>query len=212
VGAYSTLVQQPINADGTSNFKSNGKAVIPIKFGLTIAPGPVVFTSIGSDSSTDNDSSFLSFTPDSPLLFADISELRANYTFTQGNCHGGALRWSVRVSSGSATKSVFIYYGDLPNFTDCTTPVNNQSGANMITLGGLRFDTSQVVSGTQYNDYAGALALVGSWTVVRASLVLDAGWGGDQVINPIQNVTVNGNTFVPLSGSTPTCELPEASI
>jgi hypothetical protein len=35
--------------------------------------------------------------------------------------------------------------------------------------------------------------------------------GGDQVIN-VQNVTVNGNTFVPLSGSAPTCELPEATI
>ena len=37
---YATSVQQPINADGTSNFKSNGKAVIPVKFSLSTAPGP----------------------------------------------------------------------------------------------------------------------------------------------------------------------------
>jgi hypothetical protein len=43
---------------------------------------------------------------------------------------------------------MFIYYGDLPNFTDCTT--NNQSGVNMIAprsalcitwSGGTLFDT-----------------------------------------------------------------------
>ena len=42
---YTTAVQQPINADGTSNFKSTGKAVIPVKFSLATAPGPVVFQS-----------------------------------------------------------------------------------------------------------------------------------------------------------------------
>jgi hypothetical protein len=32
--AYETSVQQPINTDGSSNFKANGKSVIPVKFGL----------------------------------------------------------------------------------------------------------------------------------------------------------------------------------
>src|SRR4026209_471286 len=44
-----TAVQQPINADGTSNFKSNGKAVIPVKFSLSQGTGPFVFESIFSD-------------------------------------------------------------------------------------------------------------------------------------------------------------------
>ena len=65
---YTTAVQQPINADGTSNFKSTGKAVIPVKFSLATAPGSVVFQSIGSDADTSNDYSFLSFTP-SALVF-----------------------------------------------------------------------------------------------------------------------------------------------
>jgi hypothetical protein len=30
--SYATSVQQPINPDGTSNFKANGKGVIPVKF------------------------------------------------------------------------------------------------------------------------------------------------------------------------------------
>src|SRR6266545_2381780 len=135
---YTTSVQQPINADGTSNFKSNGKAVIPVKFSLSTAPGPVIFQSIYSDADTTNDYSFLSFTPSSTLLFSEITNLSAVYTFTEGDCHGGSLRWSVRTS---ATQSVFIYYGDYPNFTDCTT--NNQSGTNMIGQADLRYDTSQ---------------------------------------------------------------------
>ncbi len=99
---YTTSVQQPINADGTSNFKSTGKSVIPVQFSLSVAPGPAIFQSIYSDGtdsnpSTTNDYSFLSFTPASTLLFNQITNLTATYAFTTGNCHGGALRWSVRV-------------------------------------------------------------------------------------------------------------------
>ena len=203
---YGATVQQPINADGSSNFKSNGNGVIPIKFSLLSGPGPVVFESILSDNDAANDYSFLSFTPDSALVFQDITTLKADYSFSLGNCHGGSLRWSVRVSS---TASVFIYYGDTPNFTDCTT--NSQSGMNMIDLSDLRFDTSQV-GGTFYDDYAGALALVGTMPIIRVSLVLDGGWAGDQRVT-LTSATVNDNTFVPLSGSpTPTCNLPAATI
>jgi hypothetical protein len=204
--SYATAVQQPINADGTSNFKSNGKGVIPIKFSLSAVPGPVIFQSIQSDITDTNDFSFLSFTPTSPLLFSAISNLSAGYAFTQGNCHGGSLRWSVRVSS---TQSVFIYYGDLPNFTDCTT--TSQTGANLINLSDLRYDTSQV-GGTFYDTYANAITLVGGLNIIRASLVLDSGWGGDQVLT-LSSATVNNNTFVPASGSgVQTCDLPPATI
>jgi hypothetical protein len=204
---YTTAVQQPINANGTSNFKSNGNAVIPVKFSLLAAPGPVNLQSILSDSMTDNDYSFLSFTPSSPLLFQDITNLKADYSFTTGNCHLGALRWSVRVSP---SQSVFIYYGAYPNFTDCTG-ANSQSGVNMISLSDLRFDTSQV-GGTFYDDYTGALSLVGNMPIVRASLVLDGGGGGDQVLT-LTSATVNDNTWLPASGPpTATCDLPPATI
>jgi hypothetical protein len=49
--------------------------------------------------------------------------------------------------------------------------------------------------------------------VVRASLVLDAGWAGDQRLT-LGNVTVNDNVFTPPSASplSPTCNLPTAQI
>jgi hypothetical protein len=219
---YATSVQQPINTDGTSNFKANGKAVIPVKFALSSGTGAAAFESIYSDNTTSNDNlgtcgtgsgadhandcAFLSFSPTS-LTFGDLATLSASYAFTLGNCHGGALRWSVRTSAGS----VFIYYGDLPNFTDCTS--TSQSGSNMIGLSDLRYDTSQI-GGTFYDTYANAVALVGaSTTVQRVSLVLDAGWGGDQRLT-LTSASVNDATFTPSAASaqSPTCILPEATV
>jgi len=81
----------------------------------------------------------------------------------------------------------------------------------MITMTDLRYDTSQV-GGTFYDTYSNALLLAGSMPIIRASLVLDGGWAGDQVMAP-SNVTVNSNTFVPAAGGlAPTCNLPPATI
>jgi hypothetical protein len=206
--SYSAAVQQPINADGSSNFKANGRAVIPVKFALSQGLGAFVFESIYTDNPANsaNDFSFLSFTPNTPVTFNDITTLSAIYVFTQGNCHGGALRWSIRTSS---TQSVFVYYGDYPNFTDCTT--NSQSGLNMIGMADLRYDLTQY-GGPFYGSYAQAQALVGNLPILRASLVLDAGWGGDQRLT-LTSATVNTNTFTPQpTPPTPTCPTSQALI
>jgi hypothetical protein len=49
--------------------------------------------------------------------------------------------------------------------------------------------------------------------VIRASLVLDSGWGGDQRLT-LSSATVNDNTFTPPAASslTQTCNLPPADI
>ena len=206
---YEASVQQPISSANTSNWNSKSKGGIPVMFKLREGTSGAVFESILSDADPDNDFAFVSFTPDEELLFEDITDLSATYDFALGDCHGGALRWSVRTS---ATQSVFIYYGDGPNFTDCTT--NNQSGTNMVSLADLRFDTSQV-GGTFYDDYAGALALVGDDPIIRASLVLDGGWAGDQRLEAGATATVNGNTYEWQSGGSDpvaTCDLPPAEI
>ena len=81
----------------------------------------------------------------------------------------------------------------------------------MINLADLRYDTSQV-GGTFYDSYTNAMTLVGGMSVVRASLVLDSGWAGDQVLT-LTSATVNSNTFVPSTGSgVQTCDLPTATI
>ena len=106
----------------------------------------------------------------------------------------------------SPTQSVFIYYGDSPNFANCTS--SSQSGTNLISLNDARFDLTQY-GGPFYGTYADALALIGNAPIVRLSLVLDGGWGGDQVID-LTSATVGmaafTDTFAPnVTPPTPVC-------
>ena len=217
---YQAEVQQPINTANTSNWSSKSKGAIPVMFKLSSRVGPAAFESIGSDISTANDYAFMSFAPTSPLTFNTIERLSTDYAFTLGDCHGGSLRWSVRTSD---TQALFIYYGMPSEFGNGAiggcTPTSaggaNQSGVNMIGSSDLRYDTSQYVGGTFYDTYEHAKTLMGSLPVVRASLVIDSGWGGDQRLN-VSNTTVNDNTyqFVSSAGGAfaPTCSLPAATI
>lgn len=236
-----STIRPPIKPDGSSVFNST-KGVIPVKFKLATSPGPVVFQSIytnnvpsGDENQPepffDDDYSFVSFEPSGNLLFQQLDTLKATYSFTQGNCGGGSLRWSVTLDinndddvfvpnpddpeTGSYPgtendRSVFIYYGAYPNFNDCSG-ANSQSGVNMIGLGDLRYDTSQV-DGTFYDTYAHAVSLVGNMKVNSVTLALDSGWISDQKVD-LSHVVVNSNEFTPLSGdATNTCNLPQATI
>jgi hypothetical protein len=219
---YQADVQQPINTSNTSNWNSKSKGAIPVMFKLSSRTGPAAFESIYSDNptNTDNDFAYMSFTPDPAITFNDVTTLKTDYAFTTGDCHGGSLRWQVRTSP---TQAVFIYYGNAPQFGNggvggCTpTSVGgvDQSGTNMIGQLDLRYDTSQYPGGTFYDSYAHAQFLVGTTPVVRASLVIDSGWGGDQRLS-VSNTTVNDNEydFVSNSGGdfAPTCDLPDATI
>jgi hypothetical protein len=204
---YSVQVNQPVNADGSSVFKSNG--VIPLQFTLSTGIGPVVFESIGSNNPTvtADDYSVLSFSPTLPTLVSQITTLKANYAFATGNCHGGSLRWSVATAAGN----LFIYYGSLPNFTDCTTV--SQSGLNMIGMSDLRYDTGQFTGGSSYDTYSHAMSLIGNQTVKYVALVIESGWGGDQIVT-LTSGTVNDDTWTPspTGNLAQTCALPPANI
>lgn len=245
VTSYRSKVRPPINADGSSNFPAR-RGVIPVQFDLekstrtvtteTTVVEPVVFESIFSDNvpplgdpgfvSQPNDSSFLSFTPDDPKPFADLETLIADYDYTQGDCGGGSLRWSVRLDVGNDgvttnDRSIWIYYGDVPNFTSCDD-LFSQSGDNLIGNSDARFDSSQL-SGPLYGTYAQTVSLYGDLNVVRASLVVDGGWtGGDDKVE-LSGAEVDGATWTPeldgtfedvtIGDATPfakTCDLPDA--
>lgn len=216
---YETAVGQPINADGTSNFKSNGKGVIPIKFDLKAGLGDFRFESVLSDASLANDYAFVSFRPPAPLALADLTELSAQYSFTEGDCGGGSLRWSVRLDAdgdgndqGPSDGEVFVYYGDSPNWVGCNEG-SSQSGANLRQASDLRVDTGQV-GGTFYDSWAGLAQDHPDALVTRASLVLDSGWfAGDQRVT-LTSATVNDTTFTPAAGTAlaRTCDLPAATI
>jgi len=133
--------------------------------------------------------------PTDTTTFADLTALSSEFRVVEGDCGGGAPRFSVGIDTngdGSRDGSVFVYFGPYPNFTGCGT--DWQSTGELIGSTELRFDTSQV-GGTFYDDYAGALALVGSDTVTSIALVVDAGWMfGTQTVL-VDDVTVNDNVL-----------------
>jgi hypothetical protein len=144
---YQAEVQQPINTANTSNWSAKSKGGIPVMYKLSSRIGPAAFESIYSDNpaNTANDFAFLSFSPDTAITFNDLTDLTANYAFSLGDCHGGSLRWQVRVDSNSngvldaydpdtnpgGDKAVFIYYGLPPSFgndTDGAGPLTYEGG------------------------------------------------------------------------------------
>jgi hypothetical protein len=205
---YQAQVQQPINNANTSNWSSKSKGAIPVMFKLSSRTAAAAFESISGDSSSANDYAYATFTPDAPLTFAGIDTLKANYDFTLGDCHGGALRWEVQTNTGG----LFIYYGDEPNTTDCTT--HSQSGTNMVGLNDLRYDTSAYPGGSFYDTYIHALELMGSDPIRYVAFVLDGGWGGNQRA-AVSNITVNDSVYQFRTGGSDwasTCNLPPATI
>ena len=223
---YQTSVQQPVNADGSSNFKSNGKAVIPIKLKLSQGTGAFAFQSIFSDNptTTTNDYSFLDWTPMSTITFADITSLVANYQFTDGDCAGGSLRWTVTLDDNGTDRNLDIHYQPGAGGIIQQTCAAGTSGANLIGSSDTIYVT-QPFNHLPYsfpsaynNTYADAVSQLGGLTVEDMTLIVDSGWGanGDQVVNLASaTVGVGGSspyteTFTPLPASAPAATCPTA--
>jgi hypothetical protein len=223
---YQTSVQQPINADGSSNFKANGKAVIPVKFALSTGVGPFRFESIFSDTNLDNDYSFLSWRSSTPLTFRDVTELSAVYRFTEGDCAGGSLRWTVRLNDNGTNRNLDIHYQPGAGGISQQTCAAGTSGANLIASNDTIYVINQFTyAGSPYSfassyntTYADVVGNLGALPVVGMTLIVDSGWGanGDQVVDLTSaTVSVGGSspyaeTFTPQpsSGLAPTCDLP----
>jgi hypothetical protein len=230
--AYQSAVRPPINADGSSNWPAK-RGVIAVQFDLLAAPtttttttktyDPPVWESLLADGSVSY--AGLNLSPAVPLNQISLS---ANYLFTDGDCRGGSLRWTLRVNVNGVNQLLHVYYGT-PNGPDqgCSGS-NSGSGQNLMTTGitPYRFEMQGGwgVPGPVYTTWQDVLDSThnGADLVDRAQLTLDSGWGGDQRAN-VSNVTVNDNTWVPKTTETTTttttdgpaaktCSLPTAEL
>jgi hypothetical protein len=171
------------------------------------------------DGTDSNDSGFVSFTPAQPFTFADVTSLVADYKFTDGDCAGGALRWSLSIdANGDNVRdgSAWVYYGNTASGWNTCTGAFDQSGVNMMTLADGRWDNGQLSAfgGTYGQTLAQTRNLFDTATVLRISLALDGGWGanGDQVVR-LGGAAVNDNALPLLAPvASPTCDLPQAKI
>ncbi len=158
---------------------------------------------IESDLTTADDAEWyggIAFDPKRPIRFDEIRSLNASYTILEGGFGGGSPRFSIGVDGdgdGAADGNVFVYLGTPPNFDD---EPNGDIEFTGEFIGGtdLRFDTTQV-GGEFYDDYQGAVELVGDADVVYIDLVVDAGWfvdGGVQSVL-IHDLQVHKSKYKP---------------
>jgi hypothetical protein len=223
---YQASVQQPINADGSSNFKANGKGVIPVKFALAQGTGAFVFQSVFSNNPavTSDDFSYLNWRSATPLTFADILNLSAVYQFTDGDCAGGSLRWTVRLNDGGVDRNLDIHYQPGAGGISQQTCAAGTSGANLIGSSDdiyvtQEFNGTHAFPSAYNNTYADAVAQLGSLPVVGMTLIVDSGWGdnGDQVVAltsatvGVGGATPYTETFTPQAGTPVAAVCPTAS-
>ena len=135
----------------------------------------IALTSDNTTDTPDDDFGAVCFTPNRDMTFADIRRLSADYLLAEGGAGGGSPRFQITVRNSEGQEAnVFVYLGTPPNFDDDAS-TEWQSTGNLVGTADLRVDTTQV-GGTFYDDWAGALELVGDAQVVEVCLVVDSGW------------------------------------
>ncbi len=212
---YLTAIQQPINSDDTSVFSAN-RGVVPVKFSLSSGRGPLGISSVCTDCGVGQTWSTLTyggvkFVPTSTLTLGDLTTLQATYTMN-GTCGGGSPRFAINYGTN---QNIAISLGPPPSFIGtCDSVSTFGSGYNVISgPNDPRFDSSQLIPGTQMNTLTNLLGTSWATTPINYIIfVVDGGWLGSQVLT-VSSFTINDNTFsaepVPLA---PTCQLPDATI
>lgn len=137
-------------------------------------------------------------------ILDQVTTLATRYNIQAGDCGGGSPRFSLTASNATQTHEIFVYIGPFPNFTGCTTGSTQSTGNFATDSAGLRWDTSQLCSGTFYNSYSGAKACADSfsYTISSIFLVTDGAWSSGGATSGTQTVLfskiqVNGVTRFP---------------
>jgi hypothetical protein len=135
------------------------------------------------------------FTPKKAMTFSEIKRLSADYLLAQGGAGGGSPRFQINIAdeNGDFVGNVFVYLGTYPNFDDDPSTEWQHTG-NLVGTTELRVDTSQV-GGTFYDDWAGAMELVGGAQVLGVQLVVDGGWAVDGDVQTVLVDDVRVNNF-----------------
>jgi hypothetical protein len=212
---YQTSVQQPINADGSSNFKANGKAVIPVKLGLSQGTGDFVFESVPGVAGRSA-YSFLEFDPTTAPTLAQVTQLIANYAFTTGDCQAGSLRWTLYLNDGGTYRNLDIHYQPGAGGISQQFCAAGTSGHNMADLTSTdpyvviqEFTHAPYTFTSSYNvTYSEAVAQLGTLPVAGMNLIVDSGTLTKPEVVNLASATVGvgggsaySETFTPQAGS-----------
>jgi hypothetical protein len=164
-------------------------AISGVGGGTTISNGQATLVS-----NSTSPFSFISFDDLNSHPVGDLTDLEANVVSAQYG--GGAPRFSVVLSNGTDTKSIFVYLGDLPNLT-----TGSKGGTGNLldsNTNGARVDSTQL-GGPFYGTLQDALTAAansGYTTISEIDFVVDASFatGGSQTV-VIDSATINGTTY-----------------
>jgi hypothetical protein len=141
----------------------------------------------------------IDYTLPEDTTFADLTQLATEYNVTDDDCRAGSPRFQVNLDEdgdGTTDGNVFVYIGPSPSFSGCPQDTWQDTGNLIGNNDACRFDSSQLVTGTQCNTYAGTLALLGDAEVTGIQLVVDSGFAftdGEQTVL-VRNVRINDDT------------------
>lgn len=156
--------------------------------GTTIANGQATLVSNSS-----SPYSYLTYNDLNGQSVGSLSELSADVVSAQYG--GGAPRFSIDVTNGTDTKAIFVYLGDLPNFTSGS---NGDTG-NLLdsNANGARVDSTQI-GGPFYGTWSDAVAAAASSgysTITGISFVVDGGWQLTSQTVVVDALSINGMVY-----------------
>jgi hypothetical protein len=153
-----------------------------------------------SNASATDDFSGVELQIPASLKLSDVTQLATEFNVTDDDCGAGSPRFQIQIGG----KNMFAYLGPAGTFTGCTQNTWLSSGNLVGTADACRVDTSKFTGGTQCSTWAAALTLLGSQTIEKISIVVDASWTGST--NPaftdneqtvlLRNAKVNDRTYL----------------
>jgi hypothetical protein len=153
-----------------------------------------------SNASATDDFSGVELQIPASLKLSDVTQLATEFNVTDDDCGAGSPRFQIQIGG----KNMFVYLGPAGTFTGCTQNTWLSSGNLVGTADACRVDTSKFTGGTQCSTWAAALTLLGSQTIEKMSILVDASWTGST--NPaftdkeqtvlLRNAKVNDKTHL----------------
>jgi hypothetical protein len=161
------------------------------------AAASAAISGVGGGTTISNGQATLVANSTSPFSFISFDDLNGQAVGSLNNLAAdvvsadyglGSPRFSVEVSKGTMTKSIFVYLGDLPNLnTGGTGDTGNLLDG---TANGARVDSTQL-GGPFYGTWDDAKAAASGWTISGIDFVVD---GVSQTV-VLDSVTINDSTY-----------------
>jgi hypothetical protein len=164
-----------------------------------VHPGNASGTAAEATTTGQDGFGFVNFPIPPGLKLRQLTSLSTDFKFVAGSCSAGSPRFTVNVTNGTTSSSVFFYLGPPPSYTGCA-PGTYASSGNLAAPTSL-VDTSALPGGAFNEPYSQAQAKYGDYTITALHLDVDARAAGDQTVD-FDNTEVNGalRTYEPEHG------------